>query len=96
MSLFKNSLAAGTVAIFALCVGPAMAQEIIHNQEDASSPFASSVIVPPGYTTYYISGSGPTGINLNAPKGSAESLGDTAQQTTTTWLASRSGLPNWA
>ena len=48
------------------------------------SPFASSVIVPPGYTTYYISGSGPAVTNANAPKDSIESLGDTATQTRTT------------
>ena len=85
MTSFKYSLVAGTVAMFALCAaGNAMAQEIIHNQENANSPFASSVIVPPGYTTYYISGSGPTVIDPNAPKGSVESLGNTAQQTTST------------
>src|SRR5215469_9582449 len=30
------------------------ADAVIHNQEVANSPFASSVAVPPGYTTYYI------------------------------------------
>ena len=85
MSSFKNSLAAGAVVMVALCAaGNAMAQEIVHNQENANSPFASSVIVPPGYTTYYISGSGPTVIDPNAPKGSFESLGNTVQQTTST------------
>jgi enamine deaminase RidA (YjgF/YER057c/UK114 family) len=82
----KNSLIAGTVAAFALCVlaGGAIAQDITHNQEDANSPFAGSVIVPPGYTTYYISGSGPTVTNANAAKDSIESFGDTATQTRTT------------
>ncbi len=83
MSPFKNALAAGTV--LALCtVSGAMAQAVIHNQEDANSPFAGSVIVPPGYTTYYISGSGPTVTNPGAPKDSIESFGDTATQTRTT------------
>ena len=67
MTNFKHSLVAGAVAMFALCAaGTAMAQDIIHNQENANSPFASSVIVPPGYTTYYISGSGPAVANASA------------------------------
>lgn len=83
MTDFKNALAAGLV--LALCTASgAMAQAVIHNQEDANSPFAGSVIVPPGYTTYYISGSGPTVTNANAPKDSIESFGDTATQTRTT------------
>ncbi len=86
MTGFKQSLFAGTVAMVALCAlaSGAMAQAITHNQEDANSPFASSVVVPPGYTTYYISGSGPTVTNPDAPKGSFESLGNTATQTATT------------
>jgi len=83
MTRFKTLLAAG--ATLALCVSSgAMAQAITHNQENAESPFASSVIVPPGYTTYYISGSGPTVANPSAPKDSIESFGDTATQTRTT------------
>ena len=85
MTSFKHSLVAGALAMFALCAaGTAMAQDIIHNQENANSPFASAVIVPPGYTTYYISGSGPAVTNANAPKDSIESFGDTATQTRTT------------
>ena len=84
MTNLKNILAAGAVTLIAFGAGGAMAQDIIHNQENANSPFASSVIVPPGYTTYYISGSGPSVIDPNAPKGSIESLGTTAQQTTST------------
>lgn len=86
MNLVKNALIAGTVAAVALCAfaGGAMAQDITHNQEDANSPFASTVVVPPGYTTYYISGSGPTVTNADAAKDSIESFGDTATQTRTT------------
>ena len=83
MTPFRNVLAAATILV--LCAsGGAMAQAIIHNQDDANSPFAGSVVVPPGYTTYYISGSGPTVANPNAPKDSIESFGDTATQTRTT------------
>src|SRR6185437_5927179 len=86
MNLVKNALIAGTIAAVALCAiaGGAMAQDITHNQENANSPFASTVVVPPGYTTYYVSGSGPTVTNANAAKDSIESFGDTATQTRTT------------
>ena len=86
MTNFRNSCIAGAVAAFAVCVlaTGAMAQDITHNQEDSNSPFASSVVVPPGYTTYYISGSGPAVADPNAPKGTVESLGNTVTQTTST------------
>ena len=82
MTRVRNSLIAATIALFGVSAG-AMAQDVTHNQEDANSPFASSVVVPPGYTTYYISGSGPSVTNPSAPKGSVESLGNTVTQTTT-------------
>jgi len=51
-------------------VGAALAQEVVHNQENSKAPYASSVVVPPGYTTYYISGSpgrsGDTGAQTAA------------------------------
>jgi enamine deaminase RidA (YjgF/YER057c/UK114 family) len=79
-------LIALTFGLMALCVmGPgAMAAGVVHNQEDPNSPFASSVVVPPGYTTYYISGSGPLVVNPKAPKDSIASYGNTVQQTTST------------
>lgn len=83
MTPFKTVIVAGIVLALCTTTG-AMAQAVIHNQDDANSPFAGSVIVPPGYTTYYISGSGPTVANPNAPKDSIESFGDTATQTRTT------------
>jgi enamine deaminase RidA (YjgF/YER057c/UK114 family) len=60
----------GFLTIFALCAfaGSAMAGDVVHNQESARAPFASSTMVPPGYDTYYISGSSGKG-------------GDTATQT---------------
>ena len=50
---------ASVVVALALCVlaSAAIAADIVHNQDNAKAPYASSVIVPPGYTTYYISGS---------------------------------------
>ena len=41
----------------------AMAQNVMHNQENAKAPFASSVMVPAGYDTYYISGAAGKGAN---------------------------------
>jgi len=36
--------------------GHAADSAVLHHQEDAAAPFASSVHVPPGYGTYFISG----------------------------------------
>jgi enamine deaminase RidA (YjgF/YER057c/UK114 family) len=69
---------------FAALSSTAFADDVIHNQETANSPFASSVVVPPGYTTYYISGSGPLVADASAPEGSVQRLGNTATQTTST------------
>jgi enamine deaminase RidA (YjgF/YER057c/UK114 family) len=76
-----------SLAVFAfatLCRTASAADTVIHNQEVANSPFASSVVVPPGYTTYYISGSGPLVADPNAPAGSVQRLGSTGTQTTST------------
>ena len=83
MTRFRHSVIAGAILLAGVSTG-AMAQDVTHNQEDANSPFAGSVVVPPGYTTYYISGSGPSVTNPNAPRDSIESFGDTATQTRTT------------
>jgi len=54
-----------------LCASGANAADVVHNQENAKSPIASSTMVPPGYNTFYISGSTGKGA-------------DTAEQTTAT------------
>ena len=60
----------GSLALLgaALFASGANAADVVHNQEMAKAPFASSTMVPPGYNTYYISGSTGKG-------------GDTAEQT---------------
>ena len=64
----KYSLAAlGT----ALLISGANAADVMHNQENAKSPIASSTMVPPGYNTFYISGTTGKGA-------------DTAEQTAAT------------
>ena len=81
MKALTLSLAAFAVAALS---SAAFAADVVHNQEMANSPFASSVVVPPGYTTYYISGSGPLVADASAPAGSVQRLGNTATQTTST------------
>jgi enamine deaminase RidA (YjgF/YER057c/UK114 family) len=44
-------------------------------------PFVAAVTVPPGYTTYYISGTLAAVADPNAPVGSAQRFGDTETQT---------------
>lgn len=61
-----GSLAALGVALF---ISGANAAEVMHNQENAKSPIASSTMVPPGYNIFFISGSTGKGA-------------DTAEQTT--------------
>ncbi len=82
MKILTISLAA--FALAALTSTAFAADDVIHNQEAANSPFASSVVVPPGYTTYYISGSGPLVADPNAPAGSVQRLGNTGTQTAST------------
>ena len=54
-----------------LFVSGANAADVMHNQENAKSPIASSTMVPPGYNTFYISGTTGKGA-------------DTAEQTAAT------------
>ncbi len=67
------------LGISELCQAAESAQ-IVHVQKD-DSPIAIMVSVPPGATTYYVSGMIPPVVNPNAPKGSIESFGDTKTQT---------------
>ena len=46
-----------------------------------ASPIVSAVTVPPGYTTYYLSGTPAGPKDPNAPEGSPGRWGDTTQQT---------------
>ena len=52
--------------------GNAFAADVVHNQENPKGAFASSVIVPPGYTTYYVSGG--TGKGGNTAEQTAATL----------------------
>jgi 2-iminobutanoate/2-iminopropanoate deaminase len=74
-----------TIAIasaIALCglVSTAQAQEIDRIVNGPKAPFAAIVAVPPGYTTYYVSGALPTPVSPPA-NGQPANWGDTTQQT---------------
>jgi enamine deaminase RidA (YjgF/YER057c/UK114 family) len=58
--------------------GAAMAADVLHNQENAKAPYASSVVVPPGYTTYYVSGS--PGRGADTPTQTAAILANLKEQ----------------
>jgi len=72
-------------AILALSLGfiasNANAADVIRHQENARQPYASSIIVPPGYSTYYIAGGLASVADPNAQQGSVQRYGDTATQT---------------
>lgn len=69
------------LAAVALSAGAASAQEVVHSGA-AASPIASSVAVPPGYGTLYVSGMTPPVVDPKAPPGTVAAYGDTRTQTT--------------
>jgi enamine deaminase RidA (YjgF/YER057c/UK114 family) len=61
---------------------PAGAQSVTRlPSPNPASPIVSAVTVPPGYTTYYISGTPAGPMNPNIPDGQPGRWGDTSQQT---------------
>lgn len=64
----KKAVKYGALAALGLglFVSGAIAADVVHNQENAKAPFASSVMVPAGYDTYYISGSAGKGDDTAA------------------------------
>jgi enamine deaminase RidA (YjgF/YER057c/UK114 family) len=84
MTPFKKMSLRATIAALAICgLGAAAHADGITR---VPIPFpgisiAAAVVVPPGYTTYYISGAGGGVVNPKAPKGSVARLGDTETQT---------------
>ena len=57
---------------------PAAAQ-VVHVGAPAAA-IASATVVPPGYTTVYVSGQTPPVLNASAPAGTAPDFGDTKTQ----------------
>ena len=61
---------------------PAGAQSVTHlASPNPGAVIDAAVVVPPGYTTYYISGTPAGPKDPNAPAGSPGRWGDTTQQT---------------
>lgn len=72
----------GTALVFCAFAGTAGAQSVTRlPSPNANSPIVQAVTVPPGYTTYYISGTPAGPKNPSAPEGSPDRWGDTTQQT---------------
>jgi enamine deaminase RidA (YjgF/YER057c/UK114 family) len=86
MTVLQKFVTCGSIAAFAFCgfVSAATAQDVgrFAGGGNPNSPINQAVIVPPGYTTYYISGTPAGPADPNAPRGSVERNGDTATQTT--------------
>lgn len=79
-------MAARNIAFFCIALGmlaaPAGAQPVTRLKlENPSIAIAQAVTVPPGYTTYYISGTPARPRDPNAPDASPTRWGSTAQQT---------------
>ncbi|HEY0265780.1 MAG TPA: Rid family hydrolase [Rhizomicrobium sp.] len=83
MKNLKKTALLGSLAAALLCgaIANASAQSIqrIYG-ENAASPIAAGVSVPPGYTTFYISGALPKPVTP-AANGQPADFGDTATQT---------------
>lgn len=75
----KTIAIASAIAVFGLA-STAQAQQINRIVASPRAPFASVVAVPPGYTTYYVSGSLPTPLSRPV-KGQPIQWGNTTQQT---------------
>ena len=71
-----------TLVAAVACIGTAAQAQPIERiyGANAASPIAAAVTVPPGYTTYYISGALPAAITL-AADGKPAVYGDMTQQT---------------
>lgn len=54
---------------------------VVHNYPAPEAAIASTVVVPPGYTTVYVSGMVPDVADLTAPAGSYAAYGSTEVQT---------------
>ena len=80
--------AAVTALLALLQAGPAGAQGVVrHKLPNSDFPILSSVEVPAGATTVYLSGAGAPVADKSAPPRSVQAYGDTAAQTEATLSA---------
>jgi enamine deaminase RidA (YjgF/YER057c/UK114 family) len=78
---FASSVIALAALAAMFAASAAQAQEVERMAGNPASPLVPAVTVPPGYTTYYISGATAAVVKADAPKGSFESFGDMPTQT---------------
>lgn len=83
MTLARRLVLAAAIAFTATTSAQAAEVERL-TSTPPSQTLATAVTVPPGYTTYYISGALPPVADPAAPKGSYESYGDITVQTRAT------------
>lgn len=82
MAISWNIAWSGAAVALGLLAAPAGAQPVTRlNLDNPAIAIAEAVIVPPGYTTYYISGIPAGPRDPNAPDMSPTRWGNTAQQT---------------
>ena len=74
-------LAAAGVAATLFTAATAQAQTKVEHNGEPKAAIASSVFVPAGYDTLYVSGMTPPVTDPSAPKGTKASFGDTKTQT---------------
>ena len=72
---------AAALSLAMLAAAGAHAQTKVEHNGDSKAAIASSVFVPSGYDTLYVSGMTPPVVDQTAPKGSKASFGDTKTQT---------------
>jgi enamine deaminase RidA (YjgF/YER057c/UK114 family) len=71
----------GFCAALALCGSAASAQPVSRLVDNPNAPIVQAVTVPPGYTTFYISGTPAAPTDPAAPVGSPQRWGATPAQT---------------
>lgn len=75
----RPAIAAAVFGFCALTASVSHAADVVHLGRE-QSPISDVVIVPPGATTYYLSGVTAPPANPNAPKDSPDYYGDTKAQ----------------
>jgi enamine deaminase RidA (YjgF/YER057c/UK114 family) len=90
MDMIRTALI--TAGLLALSTVPAMAQEVKYTYSAPDAPIASSVVVPPGYATVYLSGMVPDVAHPEAEKGSIAAYGTTEEQTESVLAKVRAAL----
>jgi enamine deaminase RidA (YjgF/YER057c/UK114 family) len=84
MNLLQKTVLCGFATAFSLCglASTANAADVSRlGGANPRSPIAEAVTVPPGYTTYYISGTPASPVDPSLPRTDPKRMGDTPAQT---------------